>query len=220
MSRKEQLRAFMDKYQNISFHMSNIPHILENLQKAEQDGCLRKFLMNEKPYISAFPLVLVNDKTKAARGKDQVALVFALNLYGAKNPGFAARLNVLLKELGRGSLKEAQNVMVLMRAQMELQQLEISLINFLDRELLEIINQRIKAVRGKRILLMLLCILGGAVAMPGSAMLGLFPLTFVGIGVFLYGFVKIFYWIALIPYQEADIQASARPIGECTEESE
>ena len=147
MSRKEQLRAFMDKYQNISFHMSNIPHILENLQKAEQDGCLRKFLMNEKPYISAFPLVLVNDKTKAARGKDQVALVFALNLYGAKNPGFAARLNVLLKELGRGSLKEAQNVMVLMRAQMELQQLEISLINFLDRELLEIINQRIKAVR-------------------------------------------------------------------------
>ena len=214
MSRKEKLSAFMDKYDGVSFNKSNIPLILENLQKAENDGCLRKFLMNTKPYRSAFTFFVFNENQKAARGKDQVALVFALNLYGAQCPGFAARLNTLLKELASGSSKEAQSVMVLMAAQMELQKSEISLINFVDRELLLKVNKAIRRLKGPNLALSLLFLFGGAIGMPGFTMLGLFPLTFVSIGLFIYSFMKIPYWLGIRPFAEDALNDALRPVGE------
>lgn len=215
MSRLKELAEFMDKYDNVSFMKANIPLILKNLTKADEDGCLRQFFLNKKPYQSAFTFFVFNNNQQAARGKDQVALVFALNLYGAEHPGFAEKVNALLKELAGGSSKETQSVIVLMRAQMELQQLEISLINFVDRELLTKVNGAIRRLKGPNIALALACLFGGAIGMPGFTMIGLIPLTFVAIGVFVYGFMKIPYWFAVKVISEEDINASVRPVGEC-----
>lgn len=219
MGRREDLAAFMDKYDDISYSKKNVPLILANLKKADEDGCLRQFFLNQKPYQSAFPLLIKGDPKDGplptGRGKDQVALVFALNLYGAEHPGFAAKLSALLKELACGTSKEAQSVIVLMRAQMELQQMEISLINFADRELLQKVNRAIQRLKGPNIALAVGCIFGGAIGMPGFSMLGLFPLTFAAIGVFVYGFMKLPYWLGIKAISEEEINASARPAGEC-----
>ena len=215
MGRREDLAEFMDKYDNVSYNKANVSLILTSLKKAEENGCLRQFFLNEKPYQSAFTFFVFNDQQKAARGKDQIAIVFALNLYGAEHPGFAAKANALLKELACGSSKEAQSVIALMRAQMELQQLEISLINFVDRDLLQKVNTAIRRLKGPNIALSLACLFGGAIGMPGFTMIGLFPLTFVAIGVFVYSFMKIPYWFAIKVISEEDINASVRPVGEC-----
>ena len=211
MRRQEALTEFMDKYDNVSYMKGNVPLILANLKKADEDGCLRQFFLNKKPYQSAFPLIVNGNPNDGpiptARGKDQVALVFALNLYGADHPGFAEKLNTLLKELAGGTSKEAQSVMVLMRAQMELQQLEISLINFVDRELLTKVNQSIRRLKGPNILLALACLFGGAIGMPGFSIIGLIPLTFAAIGVFVYGFIKIPYWLGIKGFSEEEINA-------------
>ena len=205
----------MQKYDNVSFTGSNIPKILENLKKADEDNCLRKFFLNEKPYISAFPFVVINDKQMAARGKDQVSIVFALNLYGAEHPGFALKINNILKELATGSAKESQSVIVLMRAQMELQQMEISLINFVDEALLQKVNTSIRKQKGPGIALSLACLFGGAIGMPGFTMIGLIPLTFAAIGVFIYGFIKLPYWLGIKAISQEEIAAAARPVGNC-----
>ena len=102
-----------------------------------------------------------------------------------------------------------------MCAQMELQQLEISLINFVDRDLLQKVNTAIRRPKGPNIALSLACLFGGAIGMPGFTMIGLFPLTFVAIGVFVYSFMKIPYWFAIKVISEEDINASVRPVGEC-----
>lgn len=214
MQRKEKLAEFMGKYNNVSFTGDNIPKILENLKKADEDNCLRQFFLNKKPYISAFPFVIINDQQMAARGKDQVSIVFALNLYGAEHPGFALKVNTLLKELAAGSSKEFQSVLVLMRAQMELQQLEISLINFADEELLHLVNNGIHKLKGLSIALGIACLVGGAIAMPGFTMLGLIPLTFVSIGVFIYAFMKLPFWLGIKRFSQEEIAAAARPVGE------
>lgn len=216
MGRREELAEFMDKYDNVSYNKANIPLILTSLKKADEDGCLRRFFLNEKPYQSAFTFFVFNDQQKAARGTDQIAIVFALNLYGAEHPGFAVKVNTLLKELANGSSKEAQCVIVLMRAQMELQQSEISLINFVDRELLLRTNNAIRRLKGPNIALALACLFGGAIGMPGFTMIGLIPLTFVAIGVFVYSFIKLPYWLAVKAISEEDINASVRPVGEHT----
>ena len=205
----------MDKYDNVSFMKANIPLILKNLTKADEAGCLRQFFLNKKPYQSAFTFFVFNNQQQVARGKDQIAIVFALNLYGAEHPGFAAKVNAILKELAGGSSKKAQSVIVLMRAQMELQQLEISLINFVDRELLMKVNGAIRRLKGPNIVLALACLFGSAIGAPGFTMIGLIPLTFVAIGVFIYGFMKIPYWFAIKVISEDDINASVRPVGEC-----
>ncbi len=219
MRRQEALTEFMDKYDNVSYRKGNVPLILANLKKADEDGCLRQFFLNKKPYQSAFPLIVNGNPNDGpiptARGKDQVALVFALNLYGFEHPGFASKLNALLKELASGSSKEAQSVMVLMRAQMELQQLEISLIHFIDRELLTLVNKSIRRLKGPNIALAFACLFGGAIGMPGFSIIGLFPLTFAAIGVFIYGFMKIPYWFGIKGFSEADIDGAVRPVGEC-----
>ena len=160
MERYNSLVEFMEKYDNVSFMASNVPLILENLKKADQAGCLKQFLLNKKPYRSAFTFFVFNDNNKAARGTDQVAIVFALNLYGAENPGFAQRLNETMKELAKGSMKQARRVIVLLRAQMELQELELSLINFVDKELVLLTNKKIKRSKGPMVALMIICIFG------------------------------------------------------------
>ncbi len=215
MSRMEQLQAFMRQYDNKSFNMPNVTPIMMNLRKAEQDNRLRDFLMNVKPYQSAFPFLVYNKEAQAVRGKDQVALVFALNLYGRQMPGFALRLNRLLKELIRGSSKEAQAVVVLMRAQMELQSLEISLINFVDRELMELVNRWVKAKKGVMVVFKIACLVGGAIGMPGFTMAGLIPLTFVAIAAFISGFFGIAYWLGLKPFTEEEMARAQRFVGEC-----
>ena len=70
MERLEQLKEFMAKHDNVSFMGANVPRVLENLEKADQDGCLREFLLNKKPYISAFTFFVFNEKQQAARGKE------------------------------------------------------------------------------------------------------------------------------------------------------
>ena len=217
MGRWEAFAEFMDKYDNVSYNKSNVPLILTNLKKADEDGCLRQFFLNKKPYQSAFTFFVFHKNQQAARGKDQIALTIALNLYGAEHPGFAAKVNTLLKELAGGSSKEAQSVIVLMRAQMELQQLEISLINFVDRELLVKVNGALRRLKGPNIALALACLFGGAIGMPGFTMIGLIPLTFAAIGVFVYGFMKIPYWLGIKGISEEDINGSVRPVGECLE---
>lgn len=215
MGRREDLAVFMAKHDNVSYNKANVSLVLANLKKADEAGCLRQFFLNEKPYQSAFTFFVFNDQQKAVRGKDQIAIVLALNLYGAEHPGFAAEVNTLLKGLVGGSTKEAQSVIVLIRAQMELQQLEISLINFVDRELLLKTNDAIHRLKGPNIALALACLFGGAIGMPGFSMIGLFPLTFVAIGVFVYSFMKLPYWLAVNVISEDDINASVRPVGEC-----
>lgn len=217
MSRQEKLLAFIKEHDNKNFNSSNIPKILENLKKADEDGKLRDFLLNKKPCTSAFTFFVFNDNAQAARGKDQVSIVFALNLYGANKPGFAAKLNGIMKELATGSSKAVQSVVVLMRAQAELQILDISLINFVDKPLLETLNKWIKRKRVSMIILMAALIVGGAIGMPGFTMAGLIPLTFVAVGGFVYGFIKIFYWIGMKPFPAEMIDSCVQPIGECFE---
>ena len=215
MGRYEEFTAFMDKYANVSYMKDNVPRILENLKKADEDGCLQRFFLNDKPYQSVFTFFVFNGTHMAARGKDQVAIVFALNLYGVKYPGFAAKVNALLKELVDGSSKKVQSVIVLMRAQMELQQKEISLINFVDRELLLKVNSTIHRLKGPNLALTLCCLFGGAIGMPGFTIIGWIPLTFVAIAVFIYGFVKTSYWLGIRKIPEEHIASSAQSVGEC-----
>ena len=54
MGRREDLAEFMDKYDNVSYNKANVSLILTSLKKAEENGCLRQFFLNEKPYQSAF----------------------------------------------------------------------------------------------------------------------------------------------------------------------
>lgn len=217
MGRKEDLKAFINQHDNVNFNSSNIPKILENLKLAEQNNCLRDFLLNKKPYISNFPFFVFTDNTKAARGKDQVAIVFALNIYGANVPGFAERLNRILKEFANGSSKQMQAVAVLMRAQMELQTLGISLINFVDAELLTILNKKIKKLRPRMIFLMLIFFFGGAIGMPGLSIAGFPPLSFVAMAAFIYGWIKGIFWLGMKPFPQELIAAATQPIGECTD---
>lgn len=127
MERIDKFTQYCKQYEGTGYVESNVPLVLQNLRKAMQDGCLRQFILNEKPYISAFPYV----GNMAVRGKDQVAIVIGLNLYGAENSQFAAELNGVLKQLITGSVKQARAVMVLMNAQMEFQRENVALINLL-----------------------------------------------------------------------------------------
>ena len=190
----------------------NISKIYGNLELAERDGALKDFILNKKPYQSAFAFV----GDGAARGKDQVAIVISLNLYGADHPGFAARLNRILKEVARGSSNQAQNVPVLMAAQMEFQRLEISLINFVDRELIELVNKRTKKNKTKMIILWSLLGVAGAMGAPGFTMLGV-PVLGIPCGLLCCYciFTKVVYWACLPVFNEDVISLSVRTPGDC-----
>ena len=217
MSRKEDLKAFIEQHDNINFNSTNIPKILANLELADKNNCLREFLLNKKPYISNFTFFVFNGKNQAARGKDQVAIVFALNLYGAKTPGFAERLNRILKEFATGSSKQMMSVAVLMKAQMELQVLNISLINFVDAELLTILNEKIKKEKPVRLTLMILLLFAGAIGMPGLSIAGFPPLSLVAMVAFVYAFIKIAFWLGIKQYPAEFIESATQTIGDCAD---
>lgn len=220
MGRYEEIKSYANEYHNKSFNVTNVPKIYANLKKAVSTGHLREILLNKKPYRCAFPLVISDGNAPQVRGKDQVSIVFALNLYGARNPGFAKRLNTLMKELAEGFSKSVRSVVVLMRAQMELQLLGISLINFVDAELLAMLNARIKKLRPLGLLLSVVCLFGGAIGCPGFAMIGLIPLTVLSMIALIYGFVKIFFLVGFAPFKEDLILSATQPVGECIDVSE
>ena len=214
MDRAERLQDYIRQHDNINFNASNIPRVLENLKKADADGRLKEFFLNKKPYQSAFAFFVFEHGNWAARGKDQCAIVFALNIYGASYPGFVFRLHRVLRELAQGNSKEVSTVLVLRNAQLELQQLEISLIDFFDRDLLMLLNSYVTKNKPSKILLMLLCMIGGAIGAPGCAIAGLVILSPVCAGIMIYGFIKLVYWIAIRPLDDATINAGARLVAE------
>ena len=212
MDRATKFMKFCEEYSGRTFMGQNISKIHDNLELAEKNGALKDFILNKKPYQSAFAFF----NGDAARGKDQVAIVVALNVYGADHPGFAVRLNRVLKEVARGSAKQAQNVTVLMAAQMEFQRKEISLINFVDRELIDLVNKNTKRSKGKMIALW--CVIGAAASMgaPGFTMLGLPVLGLpCGILCFYSIFIKALSWSFVPVFKEDVISASVRVAGDC-----
>lgn len=211
MTRFDRFSDFMHQYAYQSYYPDNVFAISENLERADRDNCLYQFFMNQSPYRSAFPLMTSDG---GARGKDQVAIVFALNIYGGDHPGFVHRLNRVLKQLAAGSGKEQEAVMVLMRAQMELQQMEISLINFVDHELLQRVSNNISSQKGLKITLYTLLLVGGALGAPGFSMSGfVFMLPFCVVAIFL-GLFKLIYWACIRQITPQEIQVCARPLQE------
>ena len=213
----ERFLEYCKQYEGKSFVGSNVPKVLQNLKKAMNDGCLQQFLLNEKPYISAFPFV----GNMAFRGKDQVSIVIAMNLYGAEDLGFAAELNSLLKQLIAGNTKQARVVMVLMAAQMEFQRMDVALINFVDRELIEAVNRKTKKLKVRNILMW--WIIGSACAMgaPGFAMAGLALLSPIcGVLCFYSIFVQLVAWLCMPVHKEELIAASVWAVGSCKKEAE
>ena len=212
MERETKFMKFCEEHAGRTFMGQNISKIHDNIELAEKNGALKDFILNKKPYQSAFPFFADG----AARGKDQVAIVVALNVYGSDHPGFAVRLNKVLKEIARGAAKPAQNVTVLMAAQMEFQQKEMGLINFVDRELIELVNKNTKRSKGKMIAFW--CFIGGASSMgaPGFAMLGV-PLLSIPCALLCFYsiFIKVVYWACLPVFKEDLISASVRGAGDC-----
>ena len=220
MKRSEKLLAFIAENDGQNFNSSNIGKVMQNLEKADADGKLKEFFMNVKPYVSTFPCVVMVNGTPGARKKDQGAIVFALNLYGMSHPGFAERVHKTLMSLAKGSSKQAQAVIVLLATQLDLQEGEISLINFADRELVELVNKRIHQLKGRNIALRIFYLVAGSIGAPGTAMLGLIPLTFVCVFLIIYGFMDMFYWINMMQFREEKINTAARELGEFIEDSE
>lgn len=213
MEREEKFLDYCNKYADKGYVSANVPRILENLEKAWNDRKLEAFLLNQKPYISAFPYVI--DIHHGARGKDQVAIVLALNIFGADHPEFVFELNALMKSLVKGGRKKLQAVLMLMAAQMELQDQECSMINFVDAELISAINRYVSFNKPIKVVLSALGLVLGAIGMPGSAMIGLIPLTFVCIGLFLYCWYKLAFWLGLPRYDKAAVAPMLREVGNC-----
>ena len=217
MGRIEKFQEYCKQYEGKSFVGSNVSRVLQNLEKAVEDGCLQRFLMNEKPYISAFPFV----GDMAFRGKDQVAIVIAMNLYGAKHPAFAEELNSALKRLIAGNTKQTRAVMVLMGAQMEFQRMDVALINFVDRELIDEVNRKTKKLKGGRIALWSLIGCASAMGAPGFAMAGLVLLSPIcGVLCFYSIFIQVVAWVCTPLYKEEVIALSVRAVGPCEIEVE
>ena len=51
--------------------------------------------------------------------------------------------------------------------------------------------------------------------MPGSAMIGLIPLTFACIGLFLYCWYKLAFWLGLPRHDKAAVAPMLREVGNC-----
>ncbi len=215
-SRTNKFFAFFNRYANESFMTGNVGKILANLEKADNDGRLRSFILSEDPYRSAFPFF----NGQAARNKDQVAIVMALNIYGAQHKGFAERLNATLKEVLKGNAKECSCVFVLMAAQLELQSLEKSLINFVDKELFDEVRASAKSKKVCAILLRIGMVFGSAIATPGFAIIGLFPLLIVTVPAMLYGLYSLIFWVFMPTFKNKSYAESVRGVGECLTDEE
>lgn len=215
MSREDKFLEYCQKYANKGYVAANVPKILENLEKAWQDNQLEAFLLSKKPYISAFPFVI--DIHHGARRKDQVAIVLAMNIFGTDHPEFVFKLSEVMKKMVKGNRKKVQAVLVLMAQQMELQELECSIINFVDEELICAINRYVTKNKPLRIILSSLGLMLGAVGMPGGAISGFILLTPVSIALFLYSWARLFFWIGLPRYHEAVVAPKLREVGNCLE---
>ena len=209
MDRKEKFMSYIQEYNSVAFNAHNIPLILENLEKAEADGQLIQFLRNEKPYRCAYQFV----GTTGTRGKDQIAIVLALNTYGESKPDFVFRLHGVLKQLLQGNPKDMEAAYVLLAAQMELQSLGASLIDFVDNELLAVARKAIGSTKGKQILKWILLMVGGAIGAPGFAMAGLVLLSpFAGFLCF-YSIMKLVAWCCMPTFKNSKFDTMTRPVG-------
>ena len=87
MSRLETLQELLEKFNNKYFLGKNIKYFMDNLIKADRENRLPDFLLCDKPY-------------KWPDGvKDLLAMIAAVNFYGARRPGFPERLNRVLKDM-------------------------------------------------------------------------------------------------------------------------
>jgi len=214
MERKDLFDNYIIQNENNIFSKKNIPLLLKNLDSADKNNCLKEFITNKKPYFCFFQFVSQDNKSSGL--KDCYAIVLALNIYGEKTPGFAERLNAALKELANGNAKQVHYASDLMKAQIELQSSGISLINFVDRDLLLAINNGIKKSKKSTLLIKLSSILGGILCFMLFLFLGLFPISILFLIVFFSGFSDVTYWLRVKPIENELIQSITQPIGICT----
>ena len=214
MDRKDLFDNYIIQNDNKLFSKKNIPLILKNLDSADKNNCLKEFITNKKPYFCFFQFV--SQDNKASGLKDCYAIVLALNIYGGKTPGFAERLNAVLKELANGNARQVHYASDLMKAQIELQASGISLINFVDRDLLLAINNGMKKSKKRTLLIKLSSIFGGIISFMLFFFWGLFPISILFLIVFFYGFSDLTYWLRVKPVNNESIQSITQPIGICT----
>ena len=220
MERYTKFSEFIKQYNNIKFDAANIPKIIANLEKADRDGRLKEFFINQKPYLSSFVFDGLNERGMETVGIDYVAIVLALNLYGMKNPGFVFRLNYTLKHLVKGSTKELNAVYNLRDPQLELQKLEISLIDFFDKEILLQLNSLMSKKKVQKIMLKLIFIFVGplgAMAFITSGLAFLFPFP---IFLMICGFWNLGVWFKVKSLSDEAINDCGREIREYQEEKQ
>ena len=193
MTREDRFLEFYSKNLDVSFMGSNVPLIYENVDKAYKDGKLYDFFMNRKPYRSSFAFFDGNQ----ARGKDQVAIVMALNIYGIDHPGFAFEVNKVLKRLALGSKKELMAPMVLINTQSQLQKTDVSLINFLDKALADAVIKNTKKQKVWRIILYVLLFVAADIGTIGLSMAGLYFIPLLTVPVFVYSLIQFFKWLGI-----------------------
>ncbi|MBR2715302.1 MAG: hypothetical protein IKB73_03745 [Ruminococcus sp.] len=213
---------------NSPYDLTNIPPILKNLDKAMCYDALYDFLMNAPPYRCAFPYSYTTDNHEDAMGayrnKDQIALVFALNIYGSMYPSFAIDLNAMLKKLAQGNSKEYKAAIVLIEDQLHLQEQEISLINFVDEELIRLLN----SATGKHKATELLLWWGTTALLTNLLFYVLFPLldetavliTYLLLGALcIGGIISTAFWVSLPTFNDEVIAKASRIRGICVDSS-
>ena len=57
MDRATKFMKFCEEYSGRTFMGQNISKIHDNLESAEKNGALKDFILNKKPYQSAFPFL-------------------------------------------------------------------------------------------------------------------------------------------------------------------
>ena len=104
---------------------------------------------------------------------------------------------------------------VLMNAQLQLQELEISMINFVDAELLWLVNEKMKKLKKSMTAHAIMLLVGGAMGMPGLAIAGVPLLSLVAMATFIYGFARLPYWLGMPVFKQDTFEKCVRPVGEC-----
>ena len=68
------------------------------------------------------------------------------------------------------------------------------------------------------LMLSVLCVVGGALGMPGLSIAGFPPLSIVAIAVFIYGWLNGVFWLGIKPYTAEFVASAIQPICEYTVE--
>lgn len=215
MSRESRFNDYYSQNVDKGFMGCNVSPIYQNLSKAMEDGKLKEFLMNKSPYRCAYPYFY----NWAGRNKDQSAIVMALNIYGRYNPGFADTLNKTLTQLAKGNIKELLAVVVLVATQIQLQELEVSLIDFMDKELVNLVLSRLKKMKVLRIIMYIFLIVAVDLAMMGLGFNTGSPLFFLFLGPLIPLFIiRLAYWSGIASTLKPSVLNGAREIREYVEE--